>query len=127
MTNRAEQTTKTQFELFKGECIRLIEKWGITGWRIDFVWDDEDSQERASVSQDLAGRVLCFYFPKKWADKETKISEEVVIESARHEVIHSLCARLRVLAAKRYVSEDEIYEANEEMARNIENAIKKGF
>lgn len=119
------KTTKTQFELFKQECLKLIEKWGIYGWRVDFLVSDE-IDSRAEIAYSLRDRTVVFRFPKYWED-EVKLTDEIIIESARHETIHALTARIRLLAKDRFASEEEIYEANEEVARFIENAIKKGF
>jgi hypothetical protein len=120
------KTTKKQFELFKHECQRLIERWGLHGWRVEFVHDKDDTDERASIGINLTGKAITFYFPVNWAD-EVKPTDEIIIKSARHEVIHLITARLRTLAIQRFTSSDEIYEANEEVARYIEKVIKKGF
>ena len=120
------KTTKKQFDLFRSECQRLTKKWGLVGWRIEYIWDGEDRKERASIGVGLSGRVVTFYFPKDWHD-DIKPTDQVIIESARHEVCHLLSARLRSLAVQRFTSEDEIYEANEELARLIDNAVKEGY
>ena len=34
----ATRTTKRHFELFKSECLRLLEEWGVLSeWRVEFV------------------------------------------------------------------------------------------
>lgn len=120
------KTTTKQFELFKNECQRLIDKYGLVGWRIEFFHDKDSRNERASIGTNLSGRAISFFLPKNWDDSE-KPTDSLIIESARHEVCHLLTARLRNLAIQRFTSDDEIYEANEEAARLIQNAIEKGF
>ena len=34
------KTTKKDFELFKSECKKWIDKLGITGWEIYYTWKD---------------------------------------------------------------------------------------
>jgi len=120
------KTTKKQFELFKSECERLIKKWGLSGWRIEYSHDKDAKNERASIGVNLGGRAVTFYFPVNWDDEQKPI-DIIIIESARHEVCHLLSARLRNLAVQRFTSEEEIYESNEELARLIDNAIKQGY
>ena len=120
------KTTKKQFELFKSECERIIDKWGITGWRIEYLHDKNVEDERASIGSNLLGKAVTFYFPVNWKDTINP-NNQIIINSAKHEVCHFLAVRLRTLAVQRFTSEDEVYEANEELARLIENAVKKGF
>lgn len=121
------KVTKTHFNIFKKECERLIERWQLKGWRVDFYQDPKMKDARAEISYNMNSRVVSFWMPTEWSDEWADLNEETIKESARHEVIHFMCTRLNELAKCRYLNEEEIYEANEELARLIEHAIKVGL
>lgn len=120
------KTTKQQFLIFKNECERLIERFGLSGWRVEFYWSSESDDSRASIGTNLSGRATSLYFPRNWEDS-TPPSKKIIIESARHEICHLISARLSSLARQRFTSEDEVYESNEELARIMDFAIRKGY
>lgn len=120
------KTTKHHLKVFRDECERLIERWGLTNWRRGYFIDD-DVDAHAEVSIKLQDRVVTFFMPTKWKDEYQEPTDEFLKEVALHEVIHVMVGRLDEIAQYRYTSRNEIYEANEELARMIENAVKKGI
>lgn len=121
------KTTKHHFNVFKNECQRLIDRWGITGWNINFFVDEEMAGSHAEVSFDLEYKKAFFWFPKNWTDKYSDPTDEFIKQVALHEVTHFLAARMYKVAESRYVTDSQVTEAYEELARLIENAVKKGI
>lgn len=116
------KTTKKQFNLFKSECLRWADKFGLDGWRLDFYLEKLKGAQ-ASVTRSYEGCVA-----EVRLDTEIKIDDDgnydqVVKESAKHEMIHALLGNLSALASSRYVQGDEIYKAEEELVRKLEKII----
>lgn len=116
------KTTKKQFELFKSECLKWIKEFELSGWRFDF-YLEELTEAQASVTRDYDGCVVTVRL-----DKEIKIDDDgdynqVIIESAKHEMIHAMLGNLSALAVSRYIQRDEIYKAEEELVRKLEKII----
>lgn len=85
-------TTEKDFEIFKSQCIRELERFGIKDWHIQIVWEEEESGEgaRAECSFSDDSRVAVLRLTKDWGQDE--ITEEQLRLSAFHEVLELLLA-----------------------------------
>ena len=73
----------------------------------------------------LVGRVATMFFTKDWNDSVRRIAESEIAQTAKHEMLHLLLSRLSELAVSRYVTEDQITEAEEELVRKLEGLLER--
>lgn len=112
-----------EFALFQREFTKYQKLFGLIGYKVYFKYEPlEGSFANISVIQnDMVVIVrLNSTLPNK--DKPHKD----VKQSAKHEAIHLLLFRLEHRACFRYVAEEEIYEAIEELVFKLEGLIKDG-
>ncbi len=114
------KTTKKHFEIFKKECAKWIEFFGLKDWEIGY-HHQEDDDTLASLKYDLSGGWATIYLATEWERKEPTILE--VKECAFHEVCELLLARIRTLAMYRFTTRDEIEEATHGIIRRMENSV----
>ena len=110
----------TDLEIFQEEFTIWQKILGLTGYQVYFKhMPIGDSFANITISQRdmIATARLNSKIPSK--DK-TNLN---IRASARHEAIHLLLGRIEHRAMDRYVSEDEIFEADEEAVRRLESAL----
>jgi len=112
----------SEFEEFQDEFTKWQKLFGLTGYKVYFKHESISSFANITVNQtDMVATVrLNSRCPKK--DKEHRD----VKQSAKHEAIHLLLFKLEHCAYSRYVCEEEIYEATEELVFKLEGLIKDG-
>ena len=105
------------FELFKREFKKWQTRFGLNGYQVYFYHEDiGDCFATITVTQ--AKRVAS-------ARLDTKKSADCNIKkSAKHEALHLLCAKLQDCAIKRYTSEEEILESDEELVVRLQGLIE---
>jgi len=104
------KTTKRQFQLFKSEAQKWLNKFGLTDWHVEF--------EHAKINPDCNAEVYTPSLPSMKVlltlnlepDREDYPDEEIK-ETALHEVLHVLFMRFSCLAKWRYSTELELDEA----------------
>ena len=98
------KTTAKDFKLFKQECQKWIEYFGLINWRISYFGEQLDV-DYAVCSWDIEGRCASITFSKY-------ISEDVefpnIKKCAFHEVCELFLADLQSLANTRYTTSIEI-------------------
>jgi len=111
----------TDFELFQSEFKRWQERFGLNGWQVYFIHKPLD-KSYASISWDISNMTATAYL----SSKVRKIDEpdNDIAAHAKHEAIHLLVGRLKTAASYRYISKDEIEEANEELVHKLEKLIE---
>lgn len=114
--------TKDLFKLFKDECIKWLNAFGLTDWSVTFSCEGNTiTGPLASVQYTPDGLSAHITISKYWEDQPmTKIQ---IQRCALHEVCHILTARMELLAQERFISEREIMEESEKIARKIEHSI----
>ena len=118
------KTTNKHFQIFKEECQKWIDKFGLSGWEVSFVHQTYSENTYATCFTALVGMRATIYFTDKWDNEIRKISPETIKQSAKHEAIHLLLARLSDNGRARYINELEMNEAEEELVRKLEKIIK---
>ena len=110
------KTTAKQFKEFKEEFKKWQGVFGLGGYQAYFkLCELEDSFATlsytpgqmvvtVSLNNEVTGDDALFFDPKK---------------SAKHEAVHLLLARLSVLASERCISDNAIYEAEEEIVNKL--------
>ena len=110
--------TQKQFELFKSESQKWIDYFELNNWRVDFTFERLEGR-RAEMKSNLGGYCVRISLSNEWNEKDEPTNEKI-IDSAKHEVIHLLLARFSETAWARCINKDELYEAEEELCRKIE-------
>lgn len=116
------KTTKKQFELFKNECLKWADKFELNGWRFDFFLRDIGNAQ-ALVMRDYEGCVATVKLDIKVTKDDFGSYDQLIKETAKHEMIHILVGNLSELAQSRYVQRDEIDKSEEELVRKLEKII----
>ncbi len=118
---KSNKTTAKHFEIFKAECQKWIEIFGLKGWR--FVFEHEDGMEdcHANYTVKLQGRVCTIFLSTDW--RHEKITEEQLRKSAFHEVCHIVLVRLQIIGESRFIHADEFSEEVHAIIRTLENVL----
>jgi len=116
------KTTKRQFALYKKECLRLQPILGLMDWRIQFSHEQLNESVLAEISPNVLARNailrLTIEIPQAlpWTDQD-------IVRSAKHEMVHLLTARLNYIGGCRWRDESELCEADEGIARVLEKIL----
>lgn len=118
---RAETTNK-DFTLFKRECRKWINFFGLKEWHITYEHCDM-KDANASVNWSVSACTARVKLAYSW-DKEVYNNDEIK-KSAFHEICHLLLARMFAICNARYVTYDELEESNHQVIRVLENTVFK--
>jgi len=120
-------TTDKDFELFKRECNKHINLFGLSDWNYVFYHSD------LSNIEDLedANAVNTTYYKAKTAvlrlnmtfNELDKTKKQMIIDIAKHEVLHILLSNLSTMAFSRSI-DAEIYNSEEHA---VINRLQKAF
>lgn len=115
------KTTKKDFKIFRSECQKWIDRFGLIGYEARYYHDDKKAGGGCSV-----------YLPENWLELRLNIDvdnskdcsfEEQIKIIAKHECIHALVGRLAVNGASRWLNKEEYNESEEELVRKLEKLI----
>lgn len=117
------KTTKEDFEIFKVECKKWINFFGLTDWMIGFL-HVKDGESLAWVELDNDNSVATVYFNKEWIDNKVFYKEDEVRLIAFHEICEILLAGLDFYTRERFnVSEDGLLQARHKLIHILENSV----
>lgn len=113
------EITNEDFLFFQSECKYWIEKWGLKNWKIYFRQIQLSRNTIAESNRNLDYVATIFLTLDM---KESVVDDKPILlkETAKHETLHILLARLVLNAQARYVSEDDIFESEHEVIRVLE-------
>jgi len=119
------KTTKKQFDIFKKECERWINEFGLFGSRFYFQHEDygdgdENTQAYCIMPDEHQDRIFTVGLPKK-LNGETSIDE--IKENAFHEVMESFLYRIKNIARCRYVQREEIDDEIHNIIMTLEKVV----
>lgn len=117
------KTTAKHFEIFKAECEKWIEIFGLKGWSIWYSHTVEDNTNRAECSYKILNRSLGFRLNPDWGGDT--VTEKALSKDAFHEVSEALLCRIRCLSQSRFIHLDEIDEEIHAIIRTLENVLWK--
>jgi len=124
ITDRKREPTPSKarqgFELFQSEFNKWQNRFGLTGYKVYFIYEPIDSAF-ADIKINQGGMVATVRLNSELPDKDKP--HEDIKRSAKHEALHLLVGRLEQNARFRYSSENEIYEATEELVFKLEKLI----
>ena len=108
------------FELFQSEFKKWQKLFGLTGYKIYFKHEPDDGYF-ASLTINQGNAIATARLNSKLPNKDKPFKD--VKNSAKHEALHLLVARLEKNGRCRYISDDEMYEATEELVHKLEGLI----
>ena len=117
--------TQKHFEIFKKSCEYWIDELKLDNWEVHYRWR-KSRENRASMNTNLSGYIATMFLSREWSnyDKITKKEiEEEIKTAAKHEIIHLLLARLSGNGSSRFISSDDLVEAEEELVRKLEKIL----
>jgi hypothetical protein len=115
------KTTKKDFALFKKECEKWIEIFGLKGWRV-YIEHKIPPKGKAWCELDLENRIATIIMNLDWDDDKCDYE---IRKTAFHESCELLLGRMDVVSKWRHSSESEIDEARHEVIRILENVLWK--
>ena len=110
----------TDFELFQKEFSKWQYKFGLIGYKVYFKYEPFDGGF-ASISINQSNMVATVRLNKDLPDKDKPFKD--IKRNAKHEALHLLVGRLEQNARYRYSTENEIYEATEELVFKLEELV----
>ena len=121
------KTTPEHFEIFKAECKKWIEIFGLKNWRIDYIHKKLSSDSRAQTTFNCVSSIATIFFNTKPDEEdEYKFTVETVKKTAFHEVCEILLGRLSLMVGQRYaLHELDVEEATHQIIRILENVLWK--
>ena len=108
------------FELFQKEFKKWQRLFGLTGYKVYFKYEPLDSSF-ADLTVRQSDMVATARLNSKLPNSEKLYMDTK--RSAKHEALHLLVARLEQNSRYRYASENEIYEATEELVIRLEGLV----
>ena len=123
-------TTKKDFELFKAECKKWIQIFGLIGWEIHFEHGGTDDDSLAECATNQEGRWAILSLAKEWGAGD-KRNEKWIKRRAFHEVDELRFARvadiIRDLRSGLMIPDKMVIDAFHELIRMDENIFFDGF
>ena len=114
------KTTVKHFEIFKAECEKWIDEFGLKNWVIRIYHESAVNDCLASFSARVLDRVASIFLNKEW--KKNEATNYELSRTAYHEVCHILLLRLQWLAEQRTTCIQEIEEEVHNIIRILENS-----
>ena len=109
------KTTKSQYDEFKKEFMRWVNRFGLHDWKVFFYHEKLDGCFARIVYDNMNSAASVKFNSEVDETDENFMNPKM---SAKHEVIHLLLARLNYLAGARYICQEDI-ETEEERIVNI--------
>ena len=104
------KTTKKDFELFKSECQKWIDIFGLKDWEVRFEHGYISDTHFAQGEYDVVERWLTLKLDTEWPD-DVKITPHEIKKSAFHETTETgLLGKIRCIATNRTFDQDELDE-----------------
>ena len=117
-----QKPTKKQFEIYKKECEKWIEIFGLKDWEIFFDYEDVDGSP-ASLTFHCINRIAIFHFGPK--QEKSGLNNQQIKRNAFHEVCELLLCRLRDMTEQRYgLTKGDIDEEIHIVIGRLQKAIK---
>jgi hypothetical protein len=115
--------TEEHFGVFKAECLRLLQLWGMSDLRLEIYHTELDAPDTVAscgvhVLQHAARirlNTTCSVQP----------DTEIILAYARHEMIHALLGPLSSLGSARCVTEDELVAAEHALLNRLSGLLPK--
>lgn len=112
-------TTAKDFEIFKKEAELWIKRLGLVDWSIYFSHVGDCPNALASMMANIPNRGATINLSADWTGEGISVSQ--LRETAFHEVLELVLARLSYLGECRFLQDEEIPEERHNIIRRFEN------
>ncbi len=113
--------TKKDFERFKKEFLRWVEKLGLKDYRFTF-YHKMLNNDYAKIDINESGKNVCVFLTNQINKFDIEGWESPELH-AKHEAIHVLLFKLEHLGRQRYVSPGEFDDESEALVRVLEKVL----
>lgn len=118
------KTTKAHFEIFKAECKKWIEIFGLKNYEFYFERKDVGDGNIAECHRNSVSRTTRLSLCKEWPEKSmVSLTNENIKTSAFEEVCHVFLYGLSSCAYARHIMEHEIDEAEHGVIRVLQSVL----
>lgn len=118
------KTTSEQFELFKAECQKWIDIFGLKDWEFYFKHKNHGKGNVAYCCRNSDSRIAELALCEIWPDDPViSMTDENIRKAAFEEVCHIFLYRLSSNAYARFIMEHEINEAEHSIIRVLQNTL----
>ena len=117
------KTTSANFALFKKQCLKWLDVFGLKGWEPYFLHEpisNSGENVEACIVFSAKSRDATFYLNTAW---NSQITDKAITRAAFHEVGELFLGKLSDLAKARYTRDEEIEEASHAIIRTLENVM----
>lgn len=115
--------TEKHYKLFQNYCFEYQKKFELMNWNIAFEFK-KLGDGRAQAAFDLEAHNVTLGLNTEWNETVVKYSDEKLKDTAKHEMLHVLLARLGELGQYRYVMQRELVAAEHEVIQKLLVLIK---
>ncbi len=119
------KTKKADFKLFKKECEKWIEFFGLKQYSINYKHEEKEGGLALSRIDSSSGMWATLTLNKDWGRFE--INNKEIKTCAFHEVCHVLLERLFYCGTCRYTTYEEMTHNLESTIKTLENSVFKQF
>lgn len=118
-------TTKKEFELFKKEHQKWCKAFGMFPWKFNYRLGTHRNFRGAWNQIEFENQINTVWLDKEFEKEDFEKSRNEAIKiAAKHEAIHLLLAPIYIPATNRFVDEETLSRANEDLVRRLEDLIK---
>ena len=116
--------TKENFELFKKECTKWINYFGLKDWQVHYT-HAKIERSRAQCCFNCVGRIATMTLNTKWDEiNKDFVNDNNIKKTAFHEVCELMLGRLNDMVSQRYeLSELDVEEEIHRIIRILENTV----
>jgi len=119
------KTTDKDFKRFKASFMHWYNKLGLQGWQVFFRHEELDIPVYARIISDFRVRAATVKFNKTVPEED--VPEFDPIRTGKHEALHLLLAPLEYHAHARYIHQEDIDSAEEEIVVRLQNTLNDNF
>lgn len=109
------KTSKVDFEFFKSQCDFWIKKFNLDGWGILYI-HEKLKNEYGYISFDVESHKASIYLT---TEVDGPFPRKRMAETAKHEIIHLLLARLSDYGFNRFITKTALLESEEEIVQKL--------
>ena len=115
--------TQKHFEIFKKECLKWIDFFGLVQWQIHFTF--KSLENRAQIAFNCVSGCATIILSSKWEENSKDfINDYNIRKAAFHEVCELLLGRLNDMVSQRYgLNEGDVDEEIHRIIRTLENKV----
>jgi len=116
--------TEDQFEIFKQECAKWVDFFGLKNWQIHYLFK-QIQNNRAEVTYDIVGGIATITLNKSWVEMDPSlVNDRAIKKTAFHEICELFLCRLGYMVNQRYgLIYPDVEEEIHKIIRTLENVV----